>query len=101
MTAVMDLLLLLLAAPTLLVCLYLLLATLLSGRPVPALAPGPAALRQRRFDVIVPAHDEAAVIGQVVASLRRMAWPTECVRPAWARTYGVEVPCGSTDLDSS
>ena len=20
---------------------------------------------------------------------------------AWARTYGVEVPCGSTDLDSS
>ena len=23
------------------------------------------------------------------------------VRPAWARTYGVEVPCGSTDLDSS
>lgn len=24
-----------------------------------------------------------------------------CVRPAWARTYGVQVPCGSTALDSS
>jgi len=24
-----------------------------------------------------------------------------CVRPAWARTYGVQVPCGSTNLDSS
>lgn len=103
MTAVMDLLLLLLAAPTLLVCLYLLAATLLSGRPVSALAPGPAALRQRRFDVIVPAHDEAAVIGQVVASLRRMAWPTECFRiwviadncsdatAALARATGAEV----------
>jgi hypothetical protein len=23
-----------------------------------------------------------------------------CVRPAWARTYGVKVPCGRTELDS-
>jgi cellulose synthase/poly-beta-1,6-N-acetylglucosamine synthase-like glycosyltransferase len=73
-------LLVLLAVPAVASSLYLLLATLLSGRPVPALAPTPIALRHRRFDVIVPAHDEALVIGQVVASLRRIDWPAECFR---------------------
>ncbi|MBK6853961.1 MAG: glycosyltransferase [Burkholderiales bacterium] len=106
MTAVHDLLLMLLvllAVPVAAVSLYLLLATLLSGRPVPTLAPQPAALRQRRFDVIVPAHDEAAVITDVVASLRRLDWPADCFRiwviadncrdatAALARAAGAEV----------
>src|SRR5262249_45829723 len=66
-----HLLLALLAVPTALACLYLLLLTLLSAR-LPR--PQPAA-RRVRFDVIVPAHNEAEVIERTVHSLLRLDWP--------------------------
>jgi cellulose synthase/poly-beta-1,6-N-acetylglucosamine synthase-like glycosyltransferase len=71
MTAMANLVLLMLALPATAMSLYLLLFTLLSSAP-------PAALRSSRrlrFDVIVPAHDEAAAIQGVVASLRKLDWP--------------------------
>ncbi len=64
------------ALPALLACLYLLLLTLLSAAPRPA----PVSSRQLRFDIIVPAHDEAAVIERTVASLSRLDWPPERFR---------------------
>ena len=58
--------------PAALAVLYLLGLTLLSWRlPTPAAEPGPW-----RFVVVVPAHNEAAGIGQTVASLRRLRWPS-------------------------
>lgn len=76
MTAVFELCLLLLAVPATLSCGYLLLLTLLSAaQPTP-----PRSSRQLRFDVIVPAHNEAAVIARTVASLRRIDWPPERFR---------------------
>ncbi|MBV8062357.1 MAG: glycosyltransferase, partial [Nevskia sp.] len=51
--------------------IYLLGLTLLSGR----LPPRAPSQRRMRFDVLVPAHDEAATIARVVASLRRLDWP--------------------------
>lgn len=65
-----------LALPVGATCLYLLLLTLLSRAP-PALAPSS---RRLRFDIIVPAHNEAAVIERVLASLRRLDWPADGVR---------------------
>lgn len=76
MTGLVHLLLLVLALPALAVGLYLLRFTLLSGAPAPALR----SARRLRFDVIVPAHDEAAVIAGVVASLLRLDWPAEAFR---------------------
>ena len=76
MTLIADLILFSLALPATLVSLYLLWLTLLSGAQ-------PAALRSSRrlrFDVIVPAHNEAAVIADVVASLRKLDWPAEGFR---------------------
>jgi cellulose synthase/poly-beta-1,6-N-acetylglucosamine synthase-like glycosyltransferase len=68
--------LLLLAVPTVLSCAYLLLATLLSSRlPAPR-----RSARILRFDLIVPAHDEAPVIARTVASLRRLDWPPDRFR---------------------
>jgi hypothetical protein len=76
MNTAVNLLLLVLALPCLACCLYLLTLTVLSGQPLRPLGDG----RRRRFDVIVPAHDEAAVIAQVVASLRLLDWPADAVR---------------------
>ncbi len=88
-----------LALPATAVSLYLLLFTLLSRA-------SPVALRssQRlRFDVIVPAHNEAAVIEGVIASLRKLDWPADGFRilviadnctdstAALARAAGAEV----------
>lgn len=68
--------LLALALPTAAACLYLLVLTLLSQRP----APGPRSSRRLTFDIVVPAHDEAAVIGGVLASLKKLDWPPERFR---------------------
>ncbi|MGB5082055.1 MAG: glycosyltransferase family 2 protein [Burkholderiales bacterium] len=99
MNAIATLILLMLALPATASSLYLLLFTLLSRAP-------PASLRSSRrltFDVIVPAHDEAAAIESVVASLRRLDWPADGFRvlviadnctdvtAALARAAGAEV----------
>lgn len=66
----------LLAAPAVLSCAYLLALTLLSQR-----LPRPRrSTRQLRFDVLVPAHNEAAVIRRSIASLQRLDWPADRVR---------------------
>jgi cellulose synthase/poly-beta-1,6-N-acetylglucosamine synthase-like glycosyltransferase len=55
---------------------YLLVLTLLSAAlPVP-----PRSTRKLRFDVIVPAHNEESVIASVVASLKRIDWPSDQFR---------------------
>jgi cellulose synthase/poly-beta-1,6-N-acetylglucosamine synthase-like glycosyltransferase len=71
-----NLILLTLSVPAAAVALYLLLLTVLSSRA----APRKRSSGQLRFDVIVPAHDEAAVIERVVASLRSLDWPTDRFR---------------------
>jgi cellulose synthase/poly-beta-1,6-N-acetylglucosamine synthase-like glycosyltransferase len=72
----LHILLLLLALPAVLSSGYLLLVTLFSQRlPVPR-----PQSRQRFFDIIVPAHNEAAVIARTVASLRKIDWPAERFR---------------------
>jgi cellulose synthase/poly-beta-1,6-N-acetylglucosamine synthase-like glycosyltransferase len=99
MTAMTDLILVALALPATAASLYLLLFTLLSRAPPPALRSS----RRLRFDVIVPAHDEAAGIEGVVAGLRKLDWPAEGFRvlvvadnctdstAALARAAGAEV----------
>ncbi|MBL6749327.1 MAG: glycosyltransferase [Nevskia sp.] len=60
-----------LGVPAVASSLYLLAAVLLSGAPrVP-----PRSARRLRFDVIVPAHNEAAVIQRTVRSLQQLDWP--------------------------
>jgi 1,2-diacylglycerol 3-beta-glucosyltransferase len=59
------------ALPATAACLYLLVLTLLSARS----APPPASHRTMFFDVIVPAHDEAAGIGKTISSLQQLDWP--------------------------
>ena len=61
--------------PALLACTYLLVLTLLSAAPRP---PGEA-LRTRRFDILVPAHNEAQVIARTLSSLQQLDWP----KAAW------------------
>jgi cellulose synthase/poly-beta-1,6-N-acetylglucosamine synthase-like glycosyltransferase len=57
-------------------CLYLLLLTVLSARlPRPK-----ASTRTLRFDVIVPAHDEAAGITRTIENLLQLDWPRELFR---------------------
>lgn len=56
--------------------LYLLLLTLASGR-LPALPPSRT---QPRFDVVVPAHNEASVIRGCLHSLEQLEWPRERFR---------------------
>lgn len=76
MPALAHVLLAALAIPALASCAYLFVLTLLSARlPVP-----PRSSRQLRFDVVVPAHNEAAGIGRTLASLRRLEWPPERFR---------------------
>src|SRR5471032_1932489 len=60
------------ALPATAACLYLLVLTLLSARS----APPPASFRKMFFDVIVPAHDEAAGIGKTISSLQQLSWPS-------------------------
>lgn len=73
MLALAQVLLAALAVPALASCAYLFALTLLSARaPAP-----PRSSRRLRFDVIVPAHDEAARIGRCLASLHRLDWPPE------------------------
>lgn len=68
--------LLILALPAVLSSGYLLLVTVLSQElPVPRLKS-----RLLRFDFIVPAHNEAAVISRTVASLRKVNWPADRFR---------------------
>lgn len=65
-----------LALPALASCLYLLVLTLLSGRlPVP-----PRSSRLLRFDVMIPAHNESAVIERCLASLKKLDWPPDRFR---------------------
>ncbi|MDO8704263.1 MAG: glycosyltransferase family 2 protein [Sulfuricaulis sp.] len=99
MTTVVNSILFTLALPATAACLYLLVLTLLSrAQPAPL-----RSSRRPRFDVIVPAHNEAAVIEGVVASLRKLDWPAEGFRilviadnctdatAALARAAGAEV----------
>ena len=75
-TTLLAWLLWLLAVPAALACAYLLLLTLLSARlPVPA-----CRARTLRFDVIVPAHNEAAGIARTVASVLAVDWPADRFR---------------------
>jgi cellulose synthase/poly-beta-1,6-N-acetylglucosamine synthase-like glycosyltransferase len=68
--------LLILALPAVLSSAYLLLVTTLSQKlPVPRLKS-----KLLRFDFIVPAHNEAAVISRTVASLRKVNWPADRFR---------------------
>jgi cellulose synthase/poly-beta-1,6-N-acetylglucosamine synthase-like glycosyltransferase len=65
-----------LALPAGLACFYLLFATLLSAE----LRPAARSSRTLRFNVIVPAHNEAGVIERTVASLRKIEWPADRFR---------------------
>lgn len=71
MSLILTIVLSLLALPAVLSCGYLLLLTLLSAKGSPPLA----GARRRRFDVIVPAHNEALMIERCIASLRQLDWP--------------------------
>jgi cellulose synthase/poly-beta-1,6-N-acetylglucosamine synthase-like glycosyltransferase len=77
MSLLLDLLLITLAVPATAVSLYLLLCTLLSRAQQPSTTDSP---RRLRFDVIVPAHNEAASIEAVVANLLKLDWPSEGFR---------------------
>jgi len=69
-------LILLTGLPAVLFCTYLGIASLLSG----ALKRPGRAGREMRFDVIVPAHDEAPVIARCISSLRQLSWPEDRLR---------------------
>ena len=76
MSTLAHLLLAMLAFPAAAACSYLLVLTLFSARlPIPA-----ASSRSTRFDVIVPAHNEAATLSRCLASLRDLDWPADRVR---------------------
>jgi cellulose synthase/poly-beta-1,6-N-acetylglucosamine synthase-like glycosyltransferase len=76
----LDLLLLIiliaLALPAGVACLYLLIQTLMSG----ALPVVRRSARQLCFDVIVPAHNEQAVIADTISNLRKLDWPADQYR---------------------
>jgi cellulose synthase/poly-beta-1,6-N-acetylglucosamine synthase-like glycosyltransferase len=73
---VVTLVLWVIAVPAVLSCLYLLGLTLLSARNA---VPSPST-RQLRFDLIVPAHNEEAVIANIVSSLKAVDWPADRFR---------------------
>ncbi len=76
MTIVGNSLLVLLALPALLSCSYLIALTLLSGKPqVPR-----AGVPRLRFDLIVPAHNEAPLIARTIKSLQAVDWPQDQYR---------------------
>lgn len=70
-----DIVLLLATLPLLAATGYLLVLTVCSAR----IAPLPAD-DSTRFDIVVPAHNEASGIGATVASLRQMTYPTDRFR---------------------
>ena len=72
----LDFALALAAAPALVPAVYLLALTLLSRRQGSP-APGAAGLR---FDIVVPAHDEEASVGETVRSLLAIDYPRELFR---------------------
>jgi len=73
MTLLANLLLFGLAFPACLTSLYLLMLTLLSGRPrIP-----PTESRTLRFDLIVPAHNEMDIVDRTIASLKSVRWPQD------------------------
>ncbi len=76
MTVATHLIAVALALPAAAASLYLLMLTLLSRAPRPV----PPSSARLRFDILVPAHDEAAVIQRTVASLRALAWPADGFR---------------------
>jgi cellulose synthase/poly-beta-1,6-N-acetylglucosamine synthase-like glycosyltransferase len=76
MQHLIDILLFLLTLPLAVSCLYLLMCTVLSGAP----RPPPRSSGKVQFDVIVPAHNEAAVIERTVASILRLEWPRDRFR---------------------
>jgi cellulose synthase/poly-beta-1,6-N-acetylglucosamine synthase-like glycosyltransferase len=76
MTFLVNVLLFGLAVPAVLSCAYLLLATLLSARnKLP-----PRSSQTLRFDLIVPAHNEASIIQRTIKSLRAVDWPPDRFR---------------------
>jgi 1,2-diacylglycerol 3-beta-glucosyltransferase len=76
----LDLLLLIclvvLAVPAGIACAYLLIQTLMSGA-LPAVR---RSARQLCFDIIVPAHNEQAVIAATISNLRKLDWPADRYR---------------------
>lgn len=76
MRFITNLILFALALPATAASLYLLALTLLSQKQ----SMTPRSSRRLRFDVIVPAHDEAANIEAVVANLRQLDWPADGFR---------------------
>lgn len=71
----------LLAIPALVPALYLLRLTWNSATPARlSNASRSVADTKWRFDIIVPAHDEATGIAEVVKSLQRLDWPREAFR---------------------
>lgn len=76
MSVVVHIVLFIIALPVTVACLYLAVLTMLSAR-LPA--PVPQA-RTRKFDILVPAHNETAVITRTVQSLAAIDWPEECFR---------------------
>jgi cellulose synthase/poly-beta-1,6-N-acetylglucosamine synthase-like glycosyltransferase len=75
-TLLVVLLLVALAVPAAFACTYLLVQTLMSARlPLP-----PASARQLRFDIVVPAHNEAVGIAHTIANLRQLDWPADRYR---------------------
>jgi 1,2-diacylglycerol 3-beta-glucosyltransferase len=74
-TAIFTTLLMVLALPALAATSYLLLLTINSGMRIP-----PRGGTHTRFDVVVPAHNEAAGIARTVESLRALDYPADRVR---------------------
>jgi cellulose synthase/poly-beta-1,6-N-acetylglucosamine synthase-like glycosyltransferase len=75
-TTAIHVTLLALAVPATFCASYLLLLTLLSRAP----APTRRSSRNLNFDVVVPAHNEAPAIADVIASLRQLDWPEDRFR---------------------
>jgi cellulose synthase/poly-beta-1,6-N-acetylglucosamine synthase-like glycosyltransferase len=70
------LVLLALAVPAVIDCIYLAVQTLMSGR-LPAV---PRSARQLQIDIVVPAHNESAVIAHTIANLQQLDWPSDRYR---------------------
>jgi cellulose synthase/poly-beta-1,6-N-acetylglucosamine synthase-like glycosyltransferase len=75
-TAATFVLLLAIAVPAVAACAYLSLLTALSQRLEP-MRPRSTTLK---FDIVVPAHNEASVIERTVSSLRKVDWPSDRFR---------------------
>ena len=73
----LEALLALASLPVLGASLYLLLLTLLARRPAPPTPPSPPTLR---FDLIIPAHDEASGIAATIQNLLALDYPAELRR---------------------